>query len=66
MVLRRQMMREAAAEAGYHVGLARRQPNHAEKSRWHRAGLKESFDRGLERGRRQRARLEQLTLEGVA
>jgi hypothetical protein len=50
------MMREAAAEAGYQVGLARRHPNHAEKSRWHRAGLKESFDRGLERGRRQRAR----------
>jgi hypothetical protein len=55
-----------AAEAGYTVGRARRDPNHHELRRFGSRTLRSSFLRGIRRGRRAAALLEQLTLPGIS
>jgi hypothetical protein len=62
------MKREDATAAGLAIGRARRRPNASEMAKWCRNdnGIREAFFRGLIRGRRLAAKLQQLELSGVA
>lgn len=67
MVLRKMMQRDDAVMAGLAIGRARRFPTKSEQARWcGEPGTCRAFYRGIARGRRQAANLQQLRLQGVA